>query len=154
MRHPPLETPNHPNQRCDTHTQSLSPAQSVFYAWEKNLKGKTPQNIPVPVPMYMEGNKSYWALHVICWKVQARQLIIITAFNTEPPLLLFEGVSAGRTWLMELLTRAYHVQQQQDCHSPPLCSNHPLNTGFFAPQMAQWLCKYTCSHFTDYVTVN
>lgn len=116
---------NHPNQK-HTHIQSLSPNQSTFYAWEKNLKGKAPENIPV----VMEGNKSYWALHIVCWKVQAWQLIIITAFNTELPLLLLEGVSAGRTWLMELLTRAYHVQQQQDCHNSPPCNHHTLNTGW------------------------
>lgn len=49
--------PNHPNQRHNTYIQSLSPAQSIFYAWEENLKGRTPQNIPI----LMEGNKFYWA---------------------------------------------------------------------------------------------
>lgn len=83
--------------KCDTHARSLSPAQSIYYAWGKNLIGKTPQNIPIL--MYIEGNKSYWALHTSCWKVQAQQLIIITAFNTELPLLLFESVlQAGRGW--------------------------------------------------------
>lgn len=111
----------HTSSHCLQHSPSFMPEKKTWK--EKHLKTYL---------MYMEGNKSYWALHIICWKVQARQLIIITAFNTELPLLLFEGISAGRTWLMELLTRAYHVQQQQDCHNPPSCSNHPVNAGFLA----------------------
>lgn len=77
----------HISSHCLQHSLS-------FMHEKKTFKGKTLQNIPVL--MYLEGNKSYWTMHIICWKVQARELIIITAFNTELPVLLFEGVSAGR----------------------------------------------------------
>lgn len=123
-------TPNYLNLKAVVHTSSHRLQHSQSLVHENNLKGKRKAPRNIHCPMYLEGVKSPWTLHITCWKAEARQLIIITVFNTELPVLqacyfrAFQHAGPRRR-LVELAAQAHHVQQQQGCHDPPPCYNHP-----------------------------